>query len=599
MTPMPPGAYVSIIGNIRPGAGGQTRVLLMRHRLFGQQLGIDVPILTYNPAPDYDDVRASLHADRLLLPDSRLLNMHEDLRARELAGPAVGAVPRPPATPDQVRRDRGGRPWQRRMVPADGGPPWLEFLRPDGSAYARTPVRGVKGPAEVCGSGGDVIGAWPTVGGLWRWWTQLVAPPAGHVFVLSDSRYVSREIALIEDERFFVLHQMHNPHTVGKRRWTSRINASYADAMEHLGNLDALSCLTVRQRDDVALRFGPTDNLAVVPNPVEPPVVPDPLPERRPGRIVMIARLHRQKRLDRAVDALGMLVATHPDARLDIYGSGPEREALERQVADAGLTGRVTLHGHQPGAADEFWSADLCWLTSAFEGDPLVLLEARSCGCPAVAFDVPYGPREQIIDRVDGRLVPAGDVPALVRATTELLDDRVALDAMRGAAQEGAAHHGPQRFLDDWAAVVAGAIDRKPHRVRLEADVRDARLDRPSRAEPGRLELTAELEVRGPRDPADLAIHWQAYGPDSPAPVELPLTVEAAGHTYRLAGTAPLEVVGELGQLRGAVTVRLLLACRNRAWRRDLFVGSLTADTTRSRTLRRHVADAIRRRTGS
>lgn len=601
MTTMPPGAYVSIIGSIRPGAGGQTRLLLMRHRLFGRELGIDVSVLTYDPVPDYDDVRASLLADGLLLPDSRLLNMHEDLRVRDLSGhAATDADDRPTATADGRRKDPTGRPWRRRMTPVDGGAPWLEYVRPDGSVYARTPERGGDGRSEVFGPGGDVVGSWPTVGGMWRWWTQLVTPSTGHVFVLSDSRFVSREIALIEDERFLVLHQMHNPHTVGQRRWTSPITKSYADAMKHLGNLDALSCLTARQRDDVALRFGPTDNLVVVPNPVELPVPPDPLPKRQAGRIVMIARLHRQKRLDRAVQAIELLSATHPQARLDIYGSGPEREALEQQIVEAGLTAHVTLQGHQPSAADRFWEADLCWLTSTFEGDPLVLLEARSRGCPAVSFDIAYGPREQIIDGVDGRLVLADDVPALVRATADLLDDRASLEAMRVPAQEGAAQHGPQRFLDDWAAVAADAIDRKPHRVQLEVEVQDVRLDRPTRAQAGRLELSAELEVRGPRDLADLTIRWQAYGPDSPRPVELPLTVEADDlGVHRLTGTAPAEVVDELGRLDDPVTVRLLLACRNRAWRRNLLVGAFGADATRSRGVRRRVIDAIRRRTRS
>lgn len=577
MTAMPGGAYVSVIGGIRPGAGGQTRVLLLRHRLFAEHRGIDVPILTFNPRPDYDRVRQSLHDDGLLLPQSRVVNMHEDLRSRDISAlEARPAPPRPAALAHPDKTDRDGLPWRSTVTPTDGGAPWLEYVRPDGTVYARTPVDGGGGPVEVLRPDGAAIGTWPTLGGLWCWWTQLVTPSTGHVFVLSDSRFVSRELTAIDDDRYFVLHQMHNPHTIGRRHWTSEISRTYADAMEHLGRLDALSSLTTRQRDDVARRYGATDNLVVIPNPVELPAAPKPRPVRRPGRIVVIARLHSQKRLDLAVEAFALLVQTHPEARLDLYGSGPERDALEQQVAALGLTGSVTLHGHEPRAADELWTADIAWLTSAFEGYSLFLLEARARECPVVSFDVPYGPREQITDGVDGVLVPAGDVAALAAATATLLDDRGRLESMRVPAREGAAAHGHERFLDDWADVVAGAVRRKPQRTRIDAvAVHDARLTLPGRD--GRMTLTARLDVAGAVTPDDTTLTWQAYTADSPDPVELPATVTREGSAWTIAGDAGPELLGDLVASGGPTTVRLVLLSRNSAWRHELFAGDLVA----------------------
>nr|MCW2728105.1 hypothetical protein [Aeromicrobium sp.] len=575
MTAMPEGAYVSVIGGIRPGAGGQTRVLLQRHRLFAEHRGIDVPILTFNPRPDYDRVRRSLHDDGLLLPRSQVLNMHEDLRARDVSAlPATPSPPRPPATVRPDKTDRDGLPWRSTVTPARGGAPWLEYVRPDGTVYARTPVDGGEGLVEVLRPDGMTLGSWATLGGLWCWWTRLVTPSTGHVFILSDSRFVSRELTAIDDDRFFVLHQMHNPHTIGRRHWTSEISATYADAMEHLGRLDALSSLTARQRDDVARRYGATDNLVVIPNPVELPDVPEPRPARRPGRIVVIARLHSQKRLDLAVEAFALLVRTHPESRLDLYGSGPERDALDRQVATLGLADSVTLHGHDPRAADELWAADVAWLTSAFEGYSLFLLEARARECPVVSFDVPYGPREQITDGTDGVLVPAGDVAALAAATAALLDDRSRLEAMRAPAREGAAAHGHERFLDDWADVVAGAVRRKPHRTRIDGvTLQDVRLGLPGRD--GRLMLSARLDVTGVVPTHDTRLTWQAYTADSADPVELPATVTNDGSTWTIAGEAGPDALAPLQASGRPATVRLVLVSRNSAWRHELFAGSL------------------------
>lgn len=582
---MPDGAYVSVIGGIRPGAGGQTRVLLLRHRLFAQHLGIDVPILTYNPRPDYDRVRQSLHDDGLLLPQSRVLNLHEDLRSRDVSQlPATPPAPRPVATAEPDRTDRDGRPWRTTMTPVDGGASWWEYARPDGTAYARTPAGG-DGPVEVLRPDGLAVGAWPSLGGLWCWWTQLVTPSTGHVVVLSDSRFVSQELAAIDDDRYLVLHQMHNPHTIGRRHWTSRISETYADAMEHLGRLDALSSLTVRQRDDVARRYGPTDHLVVVPNPVELPAVPSPRPQRRPGRIVVIARLHSQKRLDLAVEAFALLVRRRPEARLDLYGSGPEREALEQQVDRLGLRDVVTLHGHDPRAADALWEADVAWLTSAFEGYSLFLLEARARECPVVSFDVPYGPREQITDGVDGVLVPAGDVAALASATADLLADRTRLEAMRGPARDGAAAHGHERFLQDWADVVTGAIARKPHRTRIDAvSLRDVQLGLPGRD--GAMTLSASIDVRG-RLSTDATLSWQAYTDTSDEPLDLPAEITRAGDAWTIRGRAGREVLDGLRASGRPVTVRLLLVSRNSAWRQELHVGSLAPAGLLGRLLRR------------
>jgi poly(glycerol-phosphate) alpha-glucosyltransferase len=587
MTAMPEGAYVSVIGSIRPGAGGQTRVLLLRHRLFAEHLGIDVPILTFNPRPDYDGVRTSLHDDGLLLPTSRVLNMHEDLRTRDLSpSPGATASPRPPADETAHKPDGDDRPWRRTMTPRGGGEPWWEYLRPDGSAYARTPVTGGGGPIEALHADGRVAGSWSTLGGLWCWWTRLVTPSTGRVFVLSDSRYVSQELTALDDDRYFVLHQMHNPHTVGRRHWTSQISRTYAESMERLGRLDALSTLTVRQRDDVARRYGATDNLVVIPNPVELPPLPEPRPARSAGRIVVIARLHSQKRLDLAVDAFAVLARTHPEARLDVYGSGPEREALEQQVASLGLGDRVTFFGHVARAADELWGADVAWLTSAFEGYSLFLLEARARECPVVSFDVPYGPREQITDGVDGVLVPYGDVHALAAATAALLDDRPALEAMREPARAGAAAHGHERFLDDWADVVRGAIERKPHRTRIDDVVlRDVHLGLPSRR--GGLTLSARLDVAGRLDPAATTVVWQAYCDEIPDPLELPADVAHDGETWTITGQAGADALAPLHAYDRPVTLRLLLVSRNSAWQHELFRGDLAPRFPRLRRLLR------------
>src|SRR5690606_37562293 len=102
-----------------------------------------------------------------------------------------------------------------------------------------------------------------------------------------------------------------------------------------------------------------------------------------------------------------------PAARLDIFGEGPMRGPLERRVVELGLEEAVRLRGHNPAAADELPRAALLLLTSAFEGQSLVVLEALASGTPVVTYDMPYGPGELVADGRSGRVVPSGEVAAL------------------------------------------------------------------------------------------------------------------------------------------------------------------------------------------
>ena len=66
------------------------------------------------------------------------------------------------------------------------------------------------------------------------------------------------------------------------------------------------------------------------------------------------------------------------------------------------------MHGHDTLAQETLWTASGFLMPSVFEGYPLASLESMAHGCPVIAYDIKYGPREQIDDGVDGFLVAQG-----------------------------------------------------------------------------------------------------------------------------------------------------------------------------------------------
>ncbi len=108
-------------------------------------------------------------------------------------------------------------------------------------------------------------------------------------------------------------------------------------------------------------------------------------------------------------------MAAVPDATLDIYGEGPERDRLQALIDELGLGAHVALRGHTDAAARVLREAMAYLSTSAYEGQGLSIVEALADGCPVVSYDAPYGPRE-LLAQGGGILVPDGDEAALADA---------------------------------------------------------------------------------------------------------------------------------------------------------------------------------------
>lgn len=157
-----------------------------------------------------------------------------------------------------------------------------------------------------------------------------------------------------------------------------------------------------------------------------------PLPREIAGEgpyIVAVGRLAPQKGFDMLLDSFAA-IAPHTEARLLILGEGAERPRLEARARALGLAERVSMPGKVANPFVYMAHAECFVLPSRHEGWGNVLAEAMSVGCPVVAFDCPFGPRELLGDA--GLLVPAQNGPELTAALRRVLSD----DALRASLRE-------------------------------------------------------------------------------------------------------------------------------------------------------------------
>ncbi len=127
-------------------------------------------------------------------------------------------------------------------------------------------------------------------------------------------------------------------------------------------------------------------------------------------RFVTVGRLSTEKNHSRLIRSFARLHASAPDTQLFIVGGGPLATALQQQIDDAGLTGSVFLTGPQADPISIMRACDCFVLSSDYEGQPMVLIEAAQLQLPIVstAFGSAHGalPGDamRIVDRDDAAL---------------------------------------------------------------------------------------------------------------------------------------------------------------------------------------------------
>lgn len=145
--------------------------------------------------------------------------------------------------------------------------------------------------------------------------------------------------------------------------------------------------------------------------------------------------------------------------RLVIAGDGPLRAEIERQVNEAGLGPRISLLGLRSDVPTLMNAADGYVMASAWEGLPMVLLEAAALGLPVVATQV-GGNAEIVLPGRTGSLVPPRDAVALGAALAALLKaDRTVRSEMGAAGRAYVAkHYDLHRIVGLWEKTYAAPV---------------------------------------------------------------------------------------------------------------------------------------------
>lgn len=166
--------------------------------------------------------------------------------------------------------------------------------------------------------------------------------------------------------------------------------------------------------------------------------------------VITVGRLDAQKNFGRLIMLWKPIHEACPDWKLNIFGEGCDRADLQQLINELGLADSVFLKGNTSHIKSEYLATSLFVMTSAYEGMPMTMLEAKALGLPVVSFAFPCGPSDLINNGVDGYLVPQNDDYGFVTSMIKVLNDENLRIGMGKKSKVGALEYASDKVMNLW-----------------------------------------------------------------------------------------------------------------------------------------------------
>lgn len=144
---------------------------------------------------------------------------------------------------------------------------------------------------------------------------------------------------------------------------------------------------------------------------------------KKSKKILSVGRLTYQKNFESLIEVAKNVTEKHPDWTFDIYGEGELREELQQKIDENNLTDKIHLKGQVNNLYSLYNEYSMLVMTSRYEGFPMTLLESMANGLPLIAFDVPTGPNEIIIENINGYLIKPFEIKSMCKKINYLIEN--------------------------------------------------------------------------------------------------------------------------------------------------------------------------------
>lgn len=206
--------------------------------------------------------------------------------------------------------------------------------------------------------------------------------------------------------------------------------------------------VVLTQKD--ATQWDGIGNLTVIPNPAPSHHYKE--TTRLFRRVIAVGRLDYQKGFDRLIEIWKNIAdrGINENWQLDIIGKGCWADMLNANIKRYDLENSVRILPPAKNIYKEYHKSDILVMTSNYEGFPMVILEALSCGLPVISYDCPCGPSEIIIDGYNGYLIENGDIERFANCLISLMTDNNKLEIMSKSAVKSIYPFNIRNIMSKW-----------------------------------------------------------------------------------------------------------------------------------------------------
>lgn len=157
------------------------------------------------------------------------------------------------------------------------------------------------------------------------------------------------------------------------------------------------------------------------------------------------------KNISLLLKAYSSSVLPRYDVKLLLVGHGPSEELIRHIVSSSSvLSENVEIEPFNPNVYSVLKQAYFLALTSRYEGFPRVLIEALSVGTPVVSVDCTSGPKEVIVNEMNGLLVENESVEALANAFNRMITEPELRNKCAANAENSVSHLKKNVIAKQW-----------------------------------------------------------------------------------------------------------------------------------------------------
>ena len=180
-------------------------------------------------------------------------------------------------------------------------------------------------------------------------------------------------------------------------------------------------------------------------------------------KVLTIARFSHQKGLDLYCQLISLLKKHIGEWKFTLVGKEDDISLsdLEGFIRKYEIEAYVEVKSPQEDVISFYRQASIYLLTSRYEGLPITLIEAQTCGLPCVSFDCKTGPSDIIRHGTSGFIVPPFNLNEMANKLQQLMNSLSLRKTMGQESKKVAQRYNEHHIMERWHTLITKTIKKQ------------------------------------------------------------------------------------------------------------------------------------------